>query len=176
MSPDGEILFHDINEFQSSFGIWGLWSELVEEFPGQTMQFGHSHGLGVMSLAKAPAGPLSHLISWVNSDTQNQHVLQQFDLQIGEIASTRKAESSLHNEERGSLGHLLTSTQEENSALRRQIGNLSDELEDLRATLERLQSNTSWKAGYVLRSAGSLWRRIFSSGRKEPPISAGIVQ
>lgn len=46
VADDGVILFHDVAERGSGFGVWRLWDELRARF--QTVTFEHSHGLGVL--------------------------------------------------------------------------------------------------------------------------------
>lgn len=46
LSRQGVVLFHDINEFRSDFGVWRVWRELKEQFPH--IEFGHGHGLGIL--------------------------------------------------------------------------------------------------------------------------------
>lgn len=48
MSSDGIILFHDIVEKKSDFGVYKLWAKLQKKY--STYQFSHSHGLGVVFL------------------------------------------------------------------------------------------------------------------------------
>jgi len=50
----GVILFHDIAERDSGFGVWRLWSEIAE--PGRSFAFEHGHGLGVLAVGD-PAAP-----------------------------------------------------------------------------------------------------------------------
>lgn len=45
MSDRGLIIFHDINVFERDFGVWQFWEQVRERHP--TMEFRHSHGLGV---------------------------------------------------------------------------------------------------------------------------------
>lgn len=50
MSETGVIIFHDISERKDDFGVYQFWDELKNEFG--TMEFGHSHGLGVLFCSK----------------------------------------------------------------------------------------------------------------------------
>lgn len=50
MKVDGIILFHDIAERRSDFGVYKLWEKLKKKY--NTYQFIHSHGLGVLFLGK----------------------------------------------------------------------------------------------------------------------------
>jgi len=56
------VIFHDVNEFQTSFGTWRFWRELEEQHPRRTMFFGHWHGLGVLSLDVDPLSPVNQLM------------------------------------------------------------------------------------------------------------------
>ena len=47
---NGVILLHDISETKEDFGIYKLWDELKKKY--QTIEFQHSHGLGVLFLSK----------------------------------------------------------------------------------------------------------------------------
>lgn len=48
VSPQGVILFHDISVLDRGFGVYRLWAELKQHF--STIEFHHSHGLGVVFL------------------------------------------------------------------------------------------------------------------------------
>ena len=48
MAPSGVILFHDICVYERGFGVHRFWAELKEIF--STVEFHHSHGLGVLFL------------------------------------------------------------------------------------------------------------------------------
>jgi hypothetical protein len=51
MKQDGIILFHDTEVVALDFGVKQFWEEIRKAFPGQTLSFKHSFGLGVLSLA-----------------------------------------------------------------------------------------------------------------------------
>lgn len=46
VKDDGIILFHDTAEKTADFGVYKLWNELKEKY--RTLEFVHSHGLGVL--------------------------------------------------------------------------------------------------------------------------------
>lgn len=49
MKSNGIILFHDIAESKDDFGVFKFWAELKEKYG--TLEFRHSHGLGVLFLS-----------------------------------------------------------------------------------------------------------------------------
>ena len=48
MKTDGVIILHDICERSGHFGVWRLWQEIKDQY--STIEFTHSHGLGVVFL------------------------------------------------------------------------------------------------------------------------------
>ncbi len=60
MSRRGVILFHDVVERRSDFGVWRLWAELTKRYPSFT--FHHGHGLGVLGVGDALPEAVSRLL------------------------------------------------------------------------------------------------------------------
>ncbi len=49
MAQNGIVLFHDTKVHDNDFGVWKLWSELIDEYK-YTIEFDHSYGLGILQL------------------------------------------------------------------------------------------------------------------------------
>jgi len=88
LSSQGVVLFHDINEFRSDFGVWRVWRELKEKYP--YIEFGHGHGLGVLIVGEESLLRQS-VEGWGRSLTEpgTQELLQILFGNIGKIASVR---------------------------------------------------------------------------------------
>ncbi len=59
VSPRGIILFHDISEKQTDFGVWRLWDEVKSRYPN--FEFIHGHGLGLIAVGERPPEELNWL-------------------------------------------------------------------------------------------------------------------
>lgn len=77
LSARGVVLFHDVTEHQPSFGVWRFWREIEQDFPGRTFTFGHSHGLGVLSLDLNPDSPINQFLE-LCADPDRAAAVQQF--------------------------------------------------------------------------------------------------
>ncbi|MBN1638298.1 MAG: glycoside hydrolase family 99-like domain-containing protein [Ignavibacteriales bacterium] len=53
LSERSVVLFHDIMVSQDDFGVWKIWGELREKYPG--FDFTHGHGLGILGVGKNQA-------------------------------------------------------------------------------------------------------------------------
>lgn len=62
LNENGIILFHDIVEKKEDFGVWKLWDELKQSDGYFTIEFHHSHGLGVLTRSSESREHLDKLI------------------------------------------------------------------------------------------------------------------
>ncbi len=76
LSSRGVILFHDTMVRERKFGVWKLWSELLERYPGFELQ--NTHGLGVLLVGAEQPKSLLDLAALRGTDLEVP-VLRLFD-------------------------------------------------------------------------------------------------
>jgi peptidoglycan hydrolase CwlO-like protein len=81
LAPGAVVLFHDTNVRERDFGVWRFWEELRSRYP-QTLEFSHSHGLGILRLNNAPE---DHRLEWLAHDVNDQHVLKSYFAALGSL-------------------------------------------------------------------------------------------
>ena len=62
LTENAIVLLHDTNEYQEGFGVHRLWSEIKQNYKW-TVEFLHSHGLGVVSLSQRDVPPHPSLLT-----------------------------------------------------------------------------------------------------------------
>lgn len=128
LAPGAVVMFHDTTVRELDFGVWKLWEELRSEYPA-TIEFPHSHGLGVLQLNDAPEARIQR---WLRLDTSAKNRLTGYFAALGE----RQVERFESKEE-------LARTRQEVSARDTQIGNFVDTVADRERQIAALRQHAS---------------------------------
>ncbi|MGE3933703.1 MAG: glycosyltransferase [Rhodospirillaceae bacterium] len=168
LSDRGVVLFHDTNVRERDFGVWRLWAELAQRYPG--FQFAHGNGLGV--LAVGPAVPPDFLAFVAEAARANDGVATAFAA-LGRkvVLAGREARLSKSvawmSRDIDRARDRISEQDRELDALRRENPKLADQAARLRAALAEREhqlaailASTSWRVTAPLRGTISTLRGL----------------
>jgi hypothetical protein len=138
LSERGVVIFHDINVHERDFGVWRFWKEVKQHYP--TLEFRHSHGLGLAYVGKPGATPIERLISVMNGSEESNDLLQQHFEEVGQ-KSTELYTSRFDLQQREIQLQALGLASEEVSRLRQELSVLRTEREQWLAAARAKFSN-----------------------------------
>jgi len=152
MSPRGIVMFHDINERHSDFGVWQLWSEVKVDRPH--FEFHHGHGLGVVSVGDdCPEGLIPLLEAPPDLVVRARSLFHQIGQSIAEGARgaytdkekrlAREASRLREVEDRIHRENYLAALESERSRLEASVAALESERSRLEASFAALESERS---------------------------------
>ena len=124
LSEGSVVLFHDVNEFRGSFGVWRFWKELESEFEGQTLFLGNDHGLGILFYGSQLSEDTRFFLEWA-SRVKNMQFLQQHFAVASELQRSVLSEEKMANNQIGEQ--------------RKKINELTKQKSDLHNTLTKTQ-------------------------------------
>ncbi|UOA09539.1 class I SAM-dependent methyltransferase [Methylobacter sp. S3L5C] len=181
LSSQAVVLFHDINIREKEFGVWKLFHELSQQYPGCTFSFIHSDGLGVLIIGDKVPDSLQRLCHLKDEDTtyvrlafstfgkfvEAQATESMLRSQLNEIdsanrqmiADRRKTEIESYKYEMELAAALKQQTEE----LQRQINALREEnqeIEEVHRGNEMLMQSLSMRITKPLRDLNDLVRRL----------------
>ena len=89
MSDTGVILFRSTTEYGRSLGVWQLWQELRERYPG--LSFVNSHGCGVLYVG-CQQNAIAAAFRWLDENPAYFSVVQTYLAVLGENFVERKTD------------------------------------------------------------------------------------
>jgi len=89
LTPDAVVLFHDISESKDDFGVNKFWNELKAKY--NTVEFHHSHGLGVLFLSDTIALQFTDM----ESEWNIRYLRSVYQATKAELYRTKKQASEL---------------------------------------------------------------------------------
>lgn len=171
VKPDGVVLFHDICEKTKDFGVWRFWEELKQRYP--TMEFHHSHGLGVLFMSDGTQEKVRQAIdSLVKNNFHSSLFFELASLMIFEKHTSQKKTDQINALAHENHTRMLENQNQilENQNLIRVNESISAQFDQKALEAQTYLSNyqavidsTSWKLTAPLRRALGYWNRAVNA-------------
>ncbi|GAA4187854.1 hypothetical protein GCM10022288_13350 [Gryllotalpicola kribbensis] len=150
LSTRSVVLFHDIAEHQSDFGVWRYWEELSERHP--SFAFEHGHGLGVLGVGAEPPESMTAFFAAAGADPDVIRTeYSRLGRRLQDVADW-KFETLRMQVEVGEQSARLRASETELDAVRSELASAREDLAAARAELERTRATLSWRVGAPLRA------------------------
>ncbi len=178
LSERGVILFHDINVHERGFGVWELWEQIHNTYP--SIEFYHSHGLGILFTGESQPEIIQHLVSqWQNEgdcltiqklfERLGKNITAQFTAsELRQEILRFNQEARKHNETITQLNATINQLNTDINQLNTDINQLNTDINQTRLDLSEqsrllsgILSSTSWRLTKPWRFIGNIAKRLF---------------
>lgn len=147
LSEKGVILFHDINVHERGFGVWKLWEQIQKAYP--SIEFHHSHGLGILFVGKSQPEIIQYLVSeW--KEERSRLKIQRLFTRLGKNITAQYRVSEL---------------QQEVLRLNQEVAKLEEILSQRNLVLSSLLASTSWRITQPMRIIRTLFKKIWPDSK-----------
>jgi hypothetical protein len=146
LAPGAVVLIHDTNVRERSFGVWRFWEELRACYP-RTLEFVHSHGLGVLQLNDAPA---TKKLAWLERGSPDRQTLINYFGALGARQLDRYDSAELKRRTDG-LERRAEGLDSVVAELSRQIAELTLTVAERDREIGQIKAGTSWRIIMLVR-------------------------
>jgi glycosyltransferase involved in cell wall biosynthesis len=161
LSDRAVVLLHNIGVRGRDAGVWRLWDELREQFPG--FEFLHGHGLGVLAVGPNAPQAASALCA-LSDETVIATIRHRFALlgerwQAGSGLLLLEQDAAKNSQRRRELRAALREARARIKTLEDLVGDIGPLRQlaaDLQSEKQRILSSTSWRLTQPIRTFGEM--------------------